>query len=138
MLDLEHSVLQGLECRVGKAPPQHRAQGLHREAARQSEQLPTPIRAPRAGVGVDPRTPAAPHAPSPHRSAESVGDLGQITDSDQYLGELEAGVHDDLPGDNESLELLTELELRDDETDDAFTASDEGMTYVPPIDPPTC
>lgn len=70
-------------------------------------------------------------------SAESVGDLGQITDSDQYLGELEAGVHDDLPGDPESLELLTELELRDDETDDAFTASDEGMTYVPPIDPPT-
>ncbi len=70
-------------------------------------------------------------------SAENVGELGEITDSDQYLGELEAGVHDDLPGDPESLELLTELELRDQETDDAFTASDEGMTYVPPIDPPT-
>ncbi|HMQ34435.1 MAG TPA: BON domain-containing protein [Chloroflexaceae bacterium] len=70
-------------------------------------------------------------------SAENVGELGEITDSDQYLGEIEAGVHDDLPGDPESLELLTELELRAEETDDAFTASDEGMTYVPPIDPPT-
>lgn len=70
-------------------------------------------------------------------SADQVDGLGELTDSDQYLGEGEAGVHDDLPGDPESLELLTELELRDGETDDAFTASDEGMTYVPPIDPPT-
>lgn len=70
-------------------------------------------------------------------SAENVAELGQLTDSDQYQGEVEAGVHDDLPGDPESLELLTELELRDGETDDAFVASDEGMTYVPPIDPPT-
>lgn len=70
-------------------------------------------------------------------SAEMVDGLGELTDSDQYLGEIEAGVHDDLPDDTESLELLTELELRDGETDDAFTASDEGLTYVPPIDPPT-
>lgn len=69
--------------------------------------------------------------------AAHVDGLGGISDSEQYLGEVEAGVNDDLPGDNESLELLTELELRDDETDDAFTASDEGITYVPPIDPPT-
>lgn len=70
-------------------------------------------------------------------SAEHVDGLGSINDTHQYLGEFEAGVHDDLPDDAESLEMLTELELRDDETDDAFTASDEGMTYVPPIDPPT-
>jgi hypothetical protein len=70
-------------------------------------------------------------------SAEHIDGLGGMRDTHQYLGEIEAGVHDDLPDDAESLELLTELELRDDETDDAFTASDEGMTYVPPIDPPT-
>lgn len=70
-------------------------------------------------------------------SAEHVDGLGTMSDTDQYLGEYEAGVHDDLPDDSESLELLTELELRDDETDDAFTASDEGMSYVPPMDPPT-
>jgi hypothetical protein len=74
---------------------------------------------------------------SPVVSAERVDGLGEVRDTQQYLGESEAGVHDDLPDDPESLELLTELELRDDETDDAFTASDEGMTYVPPIDPPT-
>jgi hypothetical protein len=70
-------------------------------------------------------------------AVERVDDLGEITDTDEYQGEIEAGVHDDLPGDPESLELLTELELRDGETDDAAVASDEGMTYVPPIDPPT-
>jgi hypothetical protein len=70
-------------------------------------------------------------------SADRVDGLGEISDTDQYLGEIEAGVHDDLPNDQESLELLTELELRDEETDDAFTASDEGVVYVPPIDPPT-
>lgn len=70
-------------------------------------------------------------------SAEFVDGLGELRDTQQYLGEVEAGVNADLPDDPESLELLTELELREDETDDAFTASDEGMTYVPPIDPPT-
>lgn len=70
-------------------------------------------------------------------SADQIDDLGELRDTHQYLGEIEAGVHDDLPDDPESLDMLTELELRADETDDAFTASDEGMTYVPPIDPPT-
>jgi len=70
-------------------------------------------------------------------SANHVDGLGELTDTDQYLGEIEAGVHDDLPDDPESLEMLTELELRDGETDEAAIASDEGMTYVPPIDPPT-
>jgi hypothetical protein len=64
-------------------------------------------------------------------------DLGQISTTDQLLGEVEAGVNDDLPSDDESLELLTELELRADETDSAYEASEEGITYVPPIDPPT-
>jgi hypothetical protein len=70
-------------------------------------------------------------------SADQVDGLGEVTDTDEYQGEIEAGVHDDLPDDPESLEMLTELELRDEETDDAAVASDEGMTYIPPIDPPT-
>lgn len=71
------------------------------------------------------------------RSVDQVDDLGTISRSDIYEGEIEAGVDDDLPSDQESLELLTELELRGDETDDAFEAVEEGETYIPPIDPPT-
>lgn len=70
-------------------------------------------------------------------SAQEVDDLGQLTDTDTYLGELEAGVNDDLPDDLEQLDLMTELELRAGETDHGITASDEGLSYVPPIDPPT-
>lgn len=65
-----------------------------------------------------------------------VDDLGEITPTDIYEGELEAGVNDDLPNDPESLELLTELELRSEETDDMHEAVEEGYTYVPPVDPP--
>jgi hypothetical protein len=71
------------------------------------------------------------------RSVDQVDDLGTLSTSDIYEGEIEAGVDDDLPSDQESLELLTELELRGDETDDAFEAVEEGETYIPPIDPPT-
>lgn len=67
-----------------------------------------------------------------------VDQLGDMTDTDIYQGELEAGVHDDLPQESkaENLELLTELEMRDLETDDPQVAAEEGMTYVPPTDPP--
>lgn len=64
-------------------------------------------------------------------------DLGVVTSTGVYEGELAAGVDDDLPNDPENLELLTELELRAEETDDAMEAVEEGFTYVPPIDPPT-
>ena len=63
-------------------------------------------------------------------------DLGRITPTDIYEGEIEAGVNDDLPNDPDQIELLTELELRDEETDDPMEAIQEGYTYVPPIDPP--
>jgi hypothetical protein len=71
-------------------------------------------------------------------SADEVDDLGQLTPTDVYEGELEGGTADDLPGepDTENLEMLTELELRADETDDPMEAVEEGFTYVPPIDPP--
>jgi BON domain len=68
---------------------------------------------------------------------EETDDLGAITASDIYQGELEAGVNDDLPNDRDDLELLIERELRDGETDNPFEAVEEGLTYVPPSDPPT-
>ncbi len=61
-----------------------------------------------------------------------------LTETDHYAGELEAGIPDDMvAGRAENQELLTERELRPEETDDAFKAAEEGMTYVPPVDPPT-
>lgn len=67
---------------------------------------------------------------------DAVDDLGELSDTDIYEGELEAGVDDDLDTNTESLELLTEQELRSGETDSAIEASDEAEVYVPPIDPP--
>jgi hypothetical protein len=67
----------------------------------------------------------------------NVDHLGALTPTGVYEGELAAGVDDDLPDGIENLELMTELELRDGETDDAMEAVEEGFTYVPPIDPPT-
>lgn len=68
--------------------------------------------------------------------AEDTDDLGDLTTSAIYQGDLEAGSNDDLPNDPEDLELLVERELRDGETDNPFEAVEEGLTYVPPSDPP--
>lgn len=70
--------------------------------------------------------------------ASEIDGLGVLSATEIHdEAELEGGVNDDLPDDNESLEMLTELELRDGETDDPLEAIQEGLTYVPPIDPPT-
>ena len=69
--------------------------------------------------------------------ADDTDDLGGLTTTGVYEGELEAGVDADLPGDPENLELLTELELRAEETNDPMEAVEEGYTYIPPIDPAT-
>jgi len=71
-------------------------------------------------------------------AADELDDLGQLTPTDMYEGDLEAGVGDDLLGDPdaENLEMLNELELRADETNDPMQAVEEGLPYVPPIDPP--
>jgi len=71
-------------------------------------------------------------------AADELDDLGQLTPTDVYEGQLEAGTADDLPDDPEAenLEMLNELELRAGETDDPIAATEEGFTYVPPIDPP--
>jgi hypothetical protein len=69
--------------------------------------------------------------------ADDIDDLGELTSTGVYEGELEAGVDADLPDDRENLELLTELELRAEETHDPMEAVEEGYTYIPPIDPAT-
>jgi len=42
----------------------------------------------------------------------------------------------DRGGDGESFDTLIEGELREGETDDVMESVEEGLTYVPPIDPP--
>ncbi len=55
-----------------------------------------------------------------------------ITPTEIYLGELEAGREP-----RGELEALTETGMRDGETANPSVAAEEGMTWVPPIDPPT-
>jgi len=67
-----------------------------------------------------------------------IDDLGTMRDTAIYEGELEAGVYDDLPteSETENLEDLTALEMRAGETSNPDIAAEEGLTWVPPIDPP--
>ena len=69
---------------------------------------------------------------------DEIDTLGELTDTDIYEGELEAGVHDDLPGEpvEQNLESLADVELRAGETANPDVAAEEGVTWVPPIDPP--
>jgi hypothetical protein len=53
----------------------------------------------------------------------------ELTDTEAYQGELETGEGEHLVG-------LTDTGLRDGETADANVAAEEGLTWVPPIDPP--
>jgi len=73
-----------------------------------------------------------------YRREDELDKLGELTDTDIYEGELEAGVHDDLPTEprEDNIESLTALESRAGETDDPSVAAEEGMTWVPPTDPP--
>lgn len=65
-----------------------------------------------------------------------TGNLEGATPTDTYEADLASGAFDP-EQDSESLEMLTEREMREGETGDAFKAAEEGVTYVPPIDPPT-
>jgi hypothetical protein len=65
-----------------------------------------------------------------------TGELEGVTPTDKYEADLASGAFDPEQADD-SLELLTEREMREGETGDAFKAAEEGTTYVPPIDPPT-
>lgn len=72
-------------------------------------------------------------------SADDLDRLGQMTHVGVYEGELEARAPDsDQPDDSdvENIESLLELELREGETDNPDEAAEEGLTWVPPTDPP--
>jgi hypothetical protein len=72
-------------------------------------------------------------------STEEVDRLGTMTDTGVLEGELESRTpSSDQPDDLDAanLELLVEAELRDGETSDPGVAAEEGLTYVPPVDPP--
>jgi hypothetical protein len=70
---------------------------------------------------------------------DEVDDLGSITDTEIYEGELEARVPDsDQPDEPvaENLDLLAETELRAGETENPDVAAEEGEVWIPPTDPP--
>ncbi|HEU4673180.1 MAG TPA: BON domain-containing protein [Candidatus Limnocylindrales bacterium] len=70
---------------------------------------------------------------------DEVDTLGSITDTEVYEGELEARVpYGDQPDEPvaENLDLLTEREFREGETQDPNVAAEEGEIWIPPIDPP--
>ncbi len=64
-----------------------------------------------------------------------IDHLGTTTATDVYEGQPGDG-DEEQSDDTTDFETLTELELRDGETDDPMEAVEEGFTYVPPIDPP--
>jgi hypothetical protein len=63
--------------------------------------------------------------------SDTIEDPEPLTDTERYEGEAEIGTSS-LGG----LELLEQSDLRPDETDDPNVAAEEGLAYVPPIDPP--
>jgi len=66
---------------------------------------------------------------------DDLDDLGELTRTDVDEADLIAD-DADRPEDPENIDMLTELELRSEETDDVMEAVEEGLSYVPPIDPP--
>jgi len=80
------------------------------------------------------------------RAAFSIDDIAEVpepgddplTGRERELGYLEAGVDPTggvVPSDTISVESLVEGELREDETFDAIIAAEEGVPWVPPVDP---
>ena len=59
---------------------------------------------------------------------DEVESAGEVTDTELYEGEPDSDVAD--------LQGLAERELRSGETDDANVAAEEGLAWIPPIDPP--
>jgi hypothetical protein len=63
------------------------------------------------------------------------GPTATLTDLDEANPDVLDGVVP-LDPDHASVEWLNETELREGETDDPLEATEEGLTYVPPVDPP--
>ena len=71
--------------------------------------------------------------------ADELDDTGEMTDTRIYEGELEARPVDSDQPDRpvaDSLEDLTDTEARAGETDDPYEAAEEGLAWIPPVDPP--
>lgn len=95
------------------------------------------------GAGRHDRTDRAATAPDLEGDGlASPGQLDQLegmTDTDVLRGGLEARPPDEIQPDTplgESFERLESLELRAGETDDPGVAAEEGLTWIPPSDPP--
>jgi hypothetical protein len=58
-----------------------------------------------------------------------------LSDTEVYQGDLEA-LGGEAPSGGPEADPLTETDLRADETDDPNVAAEEGIPWVPPIDPP--
>jgi len=80
------------------------------------------------------------------RAAFSIDDVAEVPESgddpltgrERELGYLEAGVDPTggvVPRDTVSVESLVEGELTEDETFDPIIAAEEGVPWVPPVDP---
>src|SRR4051794_39302283 len=65
---------------------------------------------------------------------DDIEPLEGVTVTDVYEGDTDANQECE-DGDAESYDMLVERELRAGETGDVMEAIEEGMTYVPPIDP---
>ena len=63
--------------------------------------------------------------------SEILDEPEPTTDTERYLGEP-----DRTGADVDSFDVLADRDLREGETDDPTIASDEGLPYVPPTDPP--
>lgn len=70
---------------------------------------------------------------------DEIDRMGEMTDTRVYQGDLEARPPDsDQPDESgrENLESLAADEFRAGETDDPNEAAEEGLTWIPPTDPP--
>lgn len=64
----------------------------------------------------------------------AVDQLEGITQTDVYQGETTSTQEREEAA--EDFDLLIETDLREGETDDVMESVEEGLTYIPPIDPP--
>jgi hypothetical protein len=72
-------------------------------------------------------------------TVDELDDTGEMTDTGIYEGELEArAIGSDQPDEapEENIESLTMSEARSGETGDPYEAAEEGLTWIPPSDPP--
>lgn len=67
---------------------------------------------------------------------DELDDLGQMTDTGIYEGELASREPGSDQPDEERLESILEDEARAGETDNPDEAAEEGLAWVPPMDPP--